>query len=451
MKRFIRWLAIVLIAFLVLCVAGMFAAGYIVDRKTDAMLGKLSSKVAGLQLRNRFTSSTPTARNGRFFWNYEVQGGELLGVDHLSGEVDYTITFGALQADIEFKRVPGSGNFDEICARLGLPPVNYRGKVVASLRSLGVHGEIEGDPLELKVQDGRCEIGPSKVEFSTKTMKKADVLLKVSSVNCRGEAVYATRPSYLVSLEDLQVSARPVIERHKASIDALSVALKSLTAEASTLYLIGFAPGDEVRDPTLRDAFKFLNLKLDLSQSPVDERQRSAVTVRSQGDFHFAVPRLKEGQFQDFYEINHAKLDFNFGRADFKGLLKLLSHDALEHKEQLADCLSDPLDFKLNQLYLESGPSPVDKALELQGIMSASLERETLRPQRLEASFDIKAGRLLVQSLIEGHYQAQLDDLIHRKAVLESEHDYSTKLVFQDGELTLNGVVPGALEEEPAL
>ncbi len=104
-----------------------------------------------------------------------------------------------------------------------------------------------------------------------------------------------------------------------------SVSFDELSADASTLYLIGFKPDDNVKDKTLRDSLSVKNFKVDVS---FDNEDKNFQKVSSKGsmDAYFAFPRIREGQTVAFYDLSRLSYESSLDSINLMNLLKTIKH-----------------------------------------------------------------------------------------------------------------------------
>lgn len=265
MKRVFKYLAYLLIAVFVLLTVGMVAASYMFDKKIQDALSYVNKKQNHIQLKYVPVSSSILEKNGRLsVFVPKSKAGPVSAV------FDVKTTFNFSSFDVKFVKVDNEGNLDAILADNGLPLIGITGAAAVSIFEMKAHGAVKTTAFNLPLIDGGCRVGENSVYLSARSTKKFNVGFASAGIKCKSDLIYSGREAYNLEFLNLKVKAQPVVVNKKVSLDSISVSFDSLKGQASTIYMIGFKPTDEVKDPTLADSFDIENFNVNLSLSDKD-------------------------------------------------------------------------------------------------------------------------------------------------------------------------------------
>ena len=419
---------------LVLGVAGIYIAGNIFDSRLESVIAKINQKFPQAKLEASVDYKDFTQRKGKIFFSLDLPDNNL-SVKKLKTACDYELNLGLFKASFELKKSPNIGNFDSILAKLNLKPINYQGKAEASLFSLAAQGAFKIDAFNLPLNDSLCQIGESSLYLKLLSQNSAAAELAFGGLACKSSIKYNQEDAYKLILKGLVLKSKPEYAQGSLKIDNLSLALKELQAEASTLYLIGFSPDEKVNDPSVREGVSLSDASLNISLDEADAAKRQALSVDGFANFAFAFPAVRDNQRQELYRMDNLHFDVNFARADFTGLFKRILKGKTTIPEFLSYISASPV-FTLNSF----GYSHKHEALKGKGEIKAKISSAKLEPGSLYARFEGEAGKQIVSEFLRDDYAQALKMQVARKAVDFDGEQYHTVIELKQGNFTLNGM-----------
>lgn len=456
MKRALKWVLIVLLVLLTLLVVLMTVASIVIDSKTGAILNKVSSKVPGLTLSQVSKGSGVLTKKGAIEVNYAPKNG-VLGQRNVSFVVKYEAHIGVSGVSGTFTRVPGSGNLDDFGRPLlkELPPLG--GTFALSPASLTLSGSVNAGAFELPVADGTCNVGESRADFSVNAAKDLTVAFSSEGAECRSPKVYSGRAAYTLNLKKLHGQLKPALEGHRLKGLSGTIAADELSADASTIYLIGFSPDDKVRDPSLRDGFLFTKPVLGFG---FEESRGGFGTLEASlnGSFAFGFPKVRESRMIPMWSFDSLKFKGSVSELNPQALLKASSKAPSRDKEGTENdagkaaleaafaAVSSPLKLRLEDFSFSHEGSEV----KLSGLAQAQLDRKALKPQSVRAEINAAASREFVRKLAEDGYEDEFAQALSSGMFTQQGDMLRTKAVLRDGELTLNGQSAISAQQETA-
>ena len=424
-----------LLAFL--AVAQIVLAGMVFDRKIDSVLSRVQQRVPALSLHYQPQNSGFSSRSGRIDWELKLPAGNALGLPAISGSTMLELSFGLLKVNAAFSKVEHSGNLDELLAKLNLQPIGYRGALSGTLLPPKVEAAVRSTPFTLPLTYGSCAVGENSLYASASGVDAISAELNVVSLHCRGSERYAAQESFAADLNGLTLRVDPRWDSaaQRLYVDSLQVALSQLTAEVSTLFMIGFTPDARVKDPTLRDRIEFTDLSASLAFSPKDATGRSYLRFDSSGNYAWAFPFVARGKMQPLYRLDKLKLEGRAGRVAAKDLFKALTQlDAAEGVEQLLNCFSARQEVDLTEFSFEHQ----GQRAAASGKAAVELDFAALKIKALQADFKLAGGSAFVQSLIGTEYADALADLVRAGYVTQDGGSYRTHLTIHNQDIRLN-------------
>lgn len=434
MLRILKYAAIASAVVLSLAAGGLFAAGKVIDSKSDALLSRVQSKLPGLQLKNRFNSSgSLLSRSGRLFFNYEKKDAKILGQPYLRGAVDYKVQLSLEGVQGTFSRALDYGNLDDITKPLGISPVNFSGDFKLNPYVLSLGASIHVDPLSMPVPDGTCTLTPVLVEVSTGPSAVLHSTLSTEALSCTSPLNYNDQPAYTAVLKGLRLRAAPNLKK-LSEFSEVRVAFESLRLEGSTLYLIGFEPDQRVKDPSLREEFSLTQADYVLSFKDRDREGFGVLGVSGSGSYSMGNS-VRENTRQKMFDLSNTDIDLSGGKINPKKLKSVLSESGSSPSfESLLGLLSKNVVFDVKKLHLEHESGKFD----MDGSARGTLGKKG--PEKIEAGFNLTADQTLIQTILEAQYQHLLEEALKTGAVTFSGDTYKTKLQVKDGSLTFNGI-----------
>ncbi len=419
---------------LVIGVAGIYIAGNIFDSRFESAISKINQKFPQAKLEASVDYKDFTQRKGKIFISFDLPDNNL-DVKELKTACDYELKLGLFRASFELKKSPNIGNFDNVLAKLNLKPINYQGKAEASLFSLAAQGAFKIDAFNLPLNDSLCQIGESSVYLKLLSQNSAAAELAFGGLACKSSIKYNQEEAYKLILKGLVLKSKPEYAQGSLKIDNFSLALKELQAEASTLYLIGFSPEEQVNDPSVREGISLSDVSLNMSLDEADAAKRQALSLDCFANLAFAFPVVRDNQRQELYRMDSLHFDVNFSRADFTGLFKRLLKGKTTIPEFLSYISASP-EFKLNSF----GYTHKNESLKGSGEIKAKISSSKLESDSLYARFEGEAGKQIVSEFIKDDYEQALKMQVARKAVDFDGEKYHTVIELKQGNFTLNGM-----------
>ena len=431
MRKPVKILAFILVFLLSVLLALTFCASYIFDSKFNDALRLVNSRQSYARIVYTPVSSSLLSKKGKVSVTVpESPVGEL----RATFAVD--INFSVSSFTVRFHKENYDGNIDELLSSIGLPVIDMTGEVNFYPWQLKGDANLRTSAFDLNLEDGRCRIGDSVVAVSGRSLSSIDTVLKFSGINCRGRDIYSGREAYTFVFQNLKTIAKPkfYLSSKKISFDSFSVSFDELSADASTLYLIGFKPDDNVKDKTLRDSLSVKNFKVDVS---FDNEDKNFQKVSSKGsmDAYFAFPRIREGQTVAFYDLSRLSYEISLDSINLMNLLKTIKH-ADDPMQSLILNLSKPVKVNLDNFsFIHNG-----KETKFQGQSSVSFNSVTKKPENVYLKLFAKSPVDFVDEWVDSQYKVGLEDYLKTGAISSDGSNYSTVLELNANKITLNGV-----------
>ena len=443
MAKWIMRLSIIAAILALLLLGAFIAAGWLISSKTDAALAAVSSRVPGLELKNRDGGGGLLSKSGTLYVSYDAKAIR----QKVTFALDYELSFGIYGARGSYALDNSYGNLGSFIEEaIGSRP-SVEGTFSTSFHDLSVSTDAVISEIALVPSDGRCEIPPLKLIASANAMKAVDAELTIPSISCEGSEQYSGRPSYSLSAEGITLRARPKFSGHSISSLKLEAGARSISAGASTIYLIGFRSDEQVKDPTLYEQAVMRNSSLALDLSPSGQDGFMDLGFSAGGDYSFGLPRIRDGAEVPMTEIRSLKFFGGFESVSLKKLsngLKEASGDSDAAKRAVFAALPARPEFHLDGLSFTTGSSEASA----KGSAALALDRAQQRIKDVEASFDVAASEDLVQSLAQSGYSDELSQAIASGMIDKSGCMLKTTLGFKGGRLTLNGKDVSSPEDE---
>lgn len=429
MGRLIKYFAVALAVFAVLALATALGTGWLLDSKTDGALRSLSTRIPGLELKNVDGERGLFSKSGKLYVNYALPPG-LLDEKSLQLAFDYEIRMGVLGLEAEFSRARGFGNLEKILGPyVGRLPV-IGGSARASVFSLGGDVSVASAAFEVPLEDGKCAVGIIAGDLKFDAVDGIKGSFGLEDLVCESSRVYQGRLAYLLKLRDLRLGLKPELSGRKLDAVTATLDVSEIAAEASTPYLIGFAPNEQVKDPTLRDGVQLQNARLEVGFDRVDAGGFGTLSVNAGGSVLLSLPFIREGQIQPSSRFEGISLSSAFVPFNPTALRKELSR---EHPH-LSAVFGHAPQFKLVQLRF----SHEGEMLEASGGAGVNIAGDE-RPKDLNVALSGSAGERLVEKFLGQDYGAQLEALVKDGSVARANGQYSTQIRFHNSILEFNG------------
>jgi hypothetical protein len=434
MSKWVMRLSIAAAILALLLLGAFVAAGWFISSKTDEALAAVSSRVPGLELKNRDGTSGLLSKSGRLYVAYDAKA---VG-QKVTFALDYKLGFGIYGARGSYILDDSYGNLGRIIEdAIGSRP-SLEGTFSTSLHDLALKSEATISGIVLKPDDGRCELPPLKANVSANAMKSVEAEIAVPSIRCSGDELYSGKPSYALSAEKISVKANPKFSGHSISSLKLELAADSVDAGASTIYLIGFRNDEPVKDPTLYEQAKAQSPSLSIDLSPSGEEGFMNVGFSAGGSYLFGFPRVRDGVEVPMTEISNLKFFGDFDSVNLKKLssgLKAASGDADAQKRAVFAALPESPEFHLDGLSFSTGKNEAS----VDGSASFQLDHTAMKLSEVDAGFDVAASEDLAKDLAGKDYAEELSNAVSSGMIDRSGKMLKTKLAFRGGRLTLNG------------
>ena len=436
LKKIGKIALVFLILFLIAGIAGIFIGNSMIDSKMNAVLSKIEHKVSGLKLQNASKKSGLLSRSGILVWEYSSDKLAPLGVKKITGATEYNIGVGLFSVNADFKNMEGEGNLNDILRSFSITPISYEGKASASLLSMSAKFLLKTSEATATLPDGYCSIGENSVSVKSSGFSSADIEIGNAAVKCQGTDTFNGKPSYVLDVENFKIKASPKFSDGNIILNSAGIMLKSLNGEASSLYLIGFSPKDQVKDPTLREALKASDIDMTISLEDKDSQNRYELAGEGRGSIAYAFPYIRAGHEQPFYPFDNIKFEASLERINPMVISKLAKADSKEIPALVLSALSNPLVFKLGRFSFDHQ----GESFSSSGTFSTNVDKQTMKPVNMKADVKLSGGRRFTQGIMGSDYQEALDDAVMNGSVSFDGKNYSTHAVFAGNKLTMNGV-----------
>ena len=431
MRKPVKILVFILCFLLCILTVSVFAAGYIFDSKFDDALRLVNERQPYARMEYRPISSSLLSKKGMI--NVSVPETPF---GHIRATFSVDISFSVSSFTVRFHKENYEGNIDELLSSIGLPPVDMSGEVNFYPWKLKGDAILKTSGFDLNLEDGRCRIGDSTASVSGRSLNSINALISFSGIKCRGSDIYSGRESYSLVFQNLKTSAKPKFDlsEKKLSLDSFKIAFDELSADASTLYLIGFKPDDNVKDKTLRDSFSVKNFNVKVS---FDNRKNGFQNINSKGsmDAYFAFPRIREGETVPFYDLSKLSFDTSLDSINLVNFIKTLKHRG-DPVQTLVLNLSKPVKVNLENFSF----SHQGKETRFQGQGSFSFDSMDKKPKDIYLKLFAKSPVDFVDEWVDSQYKVGLENYLRTGAVSSDGSHYSTILELNGKKITLNGV-----------
>lgn len=426
------------LALIALAVVGqMWAAGYFYDKYIHQAVAKVEQKIGPLSLRyEEAPDPSLFEREGVISWSYALPEDNPLSLPYISGKTSLKVAFGPLKASGVFNSIEGQGNFDEFLAKFNLEPISYMGAFKATALMPRASVAVKTSAFSLPGEFGMCKIGESALLFEGTSTDDLNLNLNFAGFACEGSKLYSGKPSFDVRLEGLNFGVRPYIEDGKPYFDEITLALKELYAEFSTIFAVGFEPDEVVKDPTLRDLFNLTDFEGRIAFTDEDDRGRGILKAQSRGNIAIAFPYVKEGAAQEPYEFSDLKFAGRVEKINLKETLHQALHlKGSEDLPKIMQGFSKPVSSFLDELsFAHRG-----QTLNLEGQSTLSFD-EAAKLNGLQLTLDFRSHQEIVKDFASTFgYQNELDRALALGTLQTSGSDYTASLRVQDKDVYLNG------------
>lgn len=429
MGRLIKYLAVLLAVFAVLALGTALATGWLLDSKTDGALRSLSRRVPGLALKNVDGKRGFFSKGGTLYVEYTLPPG-LFDEKSLQLAFDYEIRMGVLGLTAEFSRVRDLGNLDRILGPyIGRLPV-IGGSARASVFSLGGDVSIAAAPFTVPLDDGKCAVGTIAGDLKFGAVGGINGSFGLEELVCESSRVYQGRLAYLLKLKDLQFGLKPELSGKKLAAVTASFDAEEIAGEASTPYVIGFEPNEQVKDPTLRDAVQLQKPHLEVGFDRIEADNFGRLSLKASGSLLLALPFIREGQILPALHFDNIALSADLSPFRPAAVKQELSRD----KPHLSAVFGHIVHAKLDQLRF----SHEGESFEASGSAQLDIAGDE-RPKDLRLALSGAAGERMVEKFLGQDYGAQLQSLVNDGSVAKSGGQYSTQIRFHNSILEFNG------------
>ena len=416
----------------VISLGSTVALSFFSESKSQEILSKISGKIPGLELKAVSRDNGIFTKTGRLYLRYAPDPKERNGI---ITAFDYKVNLGFLGVSGSFERVSGVGNLDEVMRPFLEKLPHIHGRFSASLFEMGASADLQSEAFSVPLNDGRCNIRPASANLALNAALDGKVRFNLSELDCMSDRNYHGRKAYILDLKNLYAEFMPELSGRALKKMQFNVGAQSFAAEASTLYLIGFGPDDEVKDPSLREGFSLDEPKAILNVGESDVTGLQSLGIQIYGNYAFGMPFIRDDMMIPMHSFRNLNFDAKVSSVDLKKLVKALKNGEIPDLKNLKDFISSPTVFDLKRFYFEKG----SETCESSGSSSLALNYSG-KLQNLSADFSIKAGKKMVNEFCQYGYGEMLNVLLKNGSIASSGDVYSTRLQLQNEDLKLNGV-----------
>lgn len=438
--KYLTFGAIVLSA---VSVVGTLGLGYVINSKTDDVLNKLQSKVPGLELKVIPSDHGFFSNSGRLYISYGLNGRNSAPDEKIFFAVDYSNHISFLSLVGSFRRVRGFGNLDDLLSPLISQLPEIKGNYSASVFKMGATANAATNEFTVPLSDGRCTFKPISIDLGLDASMSAKAVLSLPNVDCIGDVLFARRNAYVVDIDDFAIRAEPKLDGSSIDSVDVDVSARKFALEASTLYLIGFGPNDEVKDPTLREGLLFKEPSVSVNISS-ENKGLNDIKLGVSGSYAVGMPFIRDGALIPMQSFDKVNFQSSLSAVSIKKILSMLSKGQMPEPKELCQALSSLVKLKVEKAYFRKDGGDFD----LSGEASINAIQGNFSNPRVH--FSGKAGQSMVDRFCENGYSSALGSLVQRGAVNLSNGDYQTDINFDGTKLLMNGIDMSAvtLEDE---
>lgn len=431
--KVIKYLTFGAIVLAALSAVGTLGLGYVIDSKTDDVLNKLQSKIPGLELRVVSSDRGFFSNSGRLYLSYGLNGRNSAPDEKISFAVDYSNHISFLSLAGDFKRVRGFGNLDDLLRPFISQLPEIKGSYSASVFKMGASAQAATNEFTMPLADGRCTFKPIKMDFGVDASMSAKASLNLPNVDCVGDVLFARRNAYVVDIDDFAVNAEPKIDGTSVSSVDIDVGAKKFALEASTLYLIGFGPEDEVKDPTLREGLLFKEPSVSVSISPA-KNGLSDIALGITGSYAIGMPFIRDDALIPMQSFDNVDLQSSLSAVSLKKIISLLSKGQMPDPSELSSALSSLVKLKITKASFRKDGGDFN----LSGEASINAKKGIFSNPNVH--FSGSAGQNMVDRFCENGYSGALHNLVQKGAINLSNGEYQTDLRFDENRFLMNGI-----------
>lgn len=446
-KKIVLGVLITLAICSLLLVGQIKVATYLYDNKLGSVLSKVEKRVPGLKLQYQSTEETFTGRRGRLLFTLPLKPGNKLGESFVSGAVDIAILFGPLRVSGAFNSVPEIGNISAILAKFNVDPLTLHGAFNARAITPKLEGTLKTDSFFLPTSTGVCKFGQNSLHFAATSPENVDLQMQSAGMVCEGAMRYNGKPNYRLDLTGVNVNFLPRIINKKPHFDSLELNIANLDFKFSTLYALGFAPDDKVKDPSLQEAISFNNVSTLVTMSAPDSEGMAKLSFDNSGNYGFAFPYIKNNQEQPFYKFEDFKLSGSVERLSIANLVeafKTIMKNASEQFDSNAAVhaimrgFSDEIELTIEQFgYKHNG-----LGFMLSGNTVFALDQTAKKPKlaKFDSDYKIEADQELVREVAGEDYSKALDMALASGQITASGTKYRTDFAVHGKDAFLNNI-----------
>ncbi len=416
----------------VISLGSTVALSFFSESKGQEILLKISKKIPGLELKAVSRDNGIFTKTGRLYLRYAQDPKDR---DGIITAFDYKVNLGFLGVSGSFERVNGFGNIDEIMRPYLERLPRIHGRFSASLFEMGASADLQSESFSVPLNDGRCNIKPASADLTLNATLDGKVSFNISGLDCTADRNYRGRKAYILDLKNLYAEFVPELSGSTVKKMQFDVGAQSLAAEASTLYLIGFGPDDEVKDPSIREGFSLDDPKMIFNVGEADVTGLQTLGIKIYGNYAFGMPFIRDDMMLPMHSFRNLNFDAKFSSVDLRKMIKTLKKGDTPDLKNLKSFISSPAVFDLKRFSFEKG----SEHFESSGSSSVALNYEG-KLQNLSADFSIKAGKKMVTDFCQNGYGEMLNVLLKNGSITSSGDEYSTRLQLQNEDLKLNGV-----------
>ncbi len=431
--KVIKYLTFGAIVLAAVSAVGTLGLGYVIDSKTDDVLSKLQSRIPGLELKVVPSDRGLFSNSGRLYLSYGLNGKRSSPDERISFAVDYSNHISFLSLVGNFRRVRGFGNLDDLFRPFISQLPEIKGSYSASVFKMGASAQAATNEFTMPLADGRCTFKPINMELGIDASMSARASLKLSNVDCVGDVLFAHRNAYVVDIDDFAVRAEPELDGASVSSVDIDVSAGKFALEASTLYLIGFGPDDEVKDPSLREGLLFKDPELSVNISSANNGL-SDIGLGITGSYAIGMPFIREGALIPMQSFDKVDLQSSLSAISLKKIISLLSKGQMPEPAELSSALSSLVKLKIMKASFRKDGGDFDLTGE------ASIKAHQGNFSNPSVHFSGRAGQNMVDRFCENGYSGTLQSLVQRGAINLNNGEYHTDISFDGSKFLMNGI-----------
>lgn len=346
---------------------------------------------------------------------------------------------------LAFKKIDGAGNIDDFIKKLNLPLIKITGSVDVFPLKLSATAKVKTHPFSIPLEESACSIGETELLATARNLTNPKLQYLFKGVICKGNTLYNARNSFDVSLKDLAIKIEPTIDlkKKKASLNALDVSFASLDATASTIYLIGFSPSDNVKDKSLRDSFKADNFHVNLELSKASQKDYFSLSSYGSVNLLMAFPYIKNNQIQTYNDLTDLKYNVDIDAFNLKELISFVKEPE-SFSNPVERILSPSFNVNLKELSFKNSGMKAQFRTNTNLLM----HQGKVKLDSVAVNGYAKVEKDLVTLYLQDQYKMAFRDLIEKGAIVDAGNNYKTSFNFAHRRFYMNDILVNNLDNQ---